>query len=402
MKLNICMLLAEPYDLKIPARPSVMEMSTIATHLEHKVTWVMPAEENEREIQAKYCGRVLVFTVPYYVGSSLVRKIMAKFIFAWQEMRLTDDIIDGIRCNIIQARDDIFGGLVAVYIKKRYKLPFVFQYSFPSIASVSEKHKGWLFWLITKVGHFVLFYVMHQADLILPVSKWMREELVSKGIPEDKMVSLPLGVNTSLFSPTINRKSIRSKYNLGGLHVIIYTGTLDRLRQLSILIHALAQVKQYNHHVKLLILGHGDDRGSLERLVCDYKLKDNIIFVGQVPYPDVPQFIASADIGISSVPPTGLYKANSPSKLFEYMSMGKPVIANEEIYEHREVLEESGGGILVPFTSEAFASAIIELLDNPEKAIEMGQRGREWVVKNRSYEILFQQIEAEYIKLIGN
>ena len=78
----------------------------------------------------------------------------------------------------------------------------------------------------------------------------------------------------------------------------------------------------------------------------------------------------------------------------------KPVVANEEIPEHKELLEQSGGGILVPFTPEAFANAIIELLDNPERAQEMGRRGREWVVKNRTYEILARHVEERYLELI--
>ncbi len=88
--------------------------------------------------------------------------------------------------------------------------------------------------------------------------------------------------------------------------------------------------------------------------------------------------------------------------MIEYMAMAKPVVANEEIPEHREVIEQSGGGILVPYTPESFAEAIIELSDNPEKAAEMGQRGREWVLKNRTNEILARQVEAKYLRLPGH
>jgi glycosyltransferase involved in cell wall biosynthesis len=85
--------------------------------------------------------------------------------------------------------------------------------------------------------------------------------------------------------------------------------------------------------------------------------------------------------------------------MFEYMAGSKPVVANEEIPEHKEVLSESGGGILTPFIPEAFADAIIELLESPEKANEMGRRGREWVSNNRSYEVLAQQVEVTYFSL---
>lgn len=59
--------------------------------------------------------------------------------------------------------------------------------------------------------------------------------------------------------------------------------------------------------------------------------------------------------------------------MFEYRALGKPVVANEGILEQKEVIEQSGGGILVSFKGETVASAIIGLLDDTEKAIEMRQ-----------------------------
>jgi glycosyltransferase involved in cell wall biosynthesis len=58
------------------------------------------------------------------------------------------------------------------------------------------------------------------------------------------------------------------------------------------------------------------------------------------------------------------------------------------------------GGILVPFKEEEFAMAIIDLLKDPEKMKEMGRKGREWVVKNRSYEILARRLEEEYFEVL--
>lgn len=80
--------------------------------------------------------------------------------------------------------------------------------------------------------------------------------------------------------------------------------------------------------------------------------------------------------------------------------MGKPVVANEEVLEHKKVMDQSNGGILVPFLSEAFACAIIELLDNFDVTQEMGWRGKEWVVKSRTFDILARRLEERYIHLL--
>jgi glycosyltransferase involved in cell wall biosynthesis len=81
--------------------------------------------------------------------------------------------------------------------------------------------------------------------------------------------------------------------------------------------------------------------------------------------------------------------------------MGKPVVANEEIPEQKVAIQENGGGILVKFEAESFANGIIKLLDNLELAKEMGAKGREWVTKNRSYEILARKLEKRYFEVLG-
>ena len=175
---------------------------------------------------------------------------------------------------------------------------------------------------------------------------------------------------------------------------------MAKVRHLDILIKAFKLVVT-KKNAKLLMIGEGSDVFNLKRLTAALGLEDRIIFTGQIAQKEIPSFIAAADIGISPVPPMPFFKLSSPIKLFEYMALAKPVVANEEIPEHSEVLRQSNAGFLVPYTPEAFAQAIIQLFDNPEKAAEMGRMGREWVIKNRSFEVLAHQVEAKFLELLG-
>ena len=403
-RLNICMLLSIPYDPDSPAKSEVRHVyGEWLPDMGHKVTWIAPAKGYLKKIQEENFRNVHIYILPRYAGSSLVRKILAKPLFLWREMKIASKVIQREKCNIIQARNDIYEGLLAIYLKRRYKIPFVFQYSFPVAEAGLEKRKldkSQLLYVISKFEHLVLPYILRKADLILPISKWMEADLANEGVPRRKMMPFPLAVNTALFSPVLDIGEKYLKYSEGDYRVIVYQGTLDKLRHLEVLIYALAHLKRNGHKVKLLMVGDGNDRGNLEELARHLGLESEVIFTGQVPYFEVPQFIACADVALSPIPPLDIYKVSSPTKLFEYMAMAKPVVANEEIPEHKEVLEQSGGGILVPFTPEAIAQAITELLDNPQKAVEMGQTGREWVVANRTYEVLARQVEEKYLKLL--
>jgi len=390
----------------MPARPEIIEIyGNCFPRLGHKVTWIMPTKGNKKGIQELPFGDVHIFTIPYHMTSFLPEKIFAKLVFLWKERRLACRIIQKEGCNIIQANNSIFEGLLAISLKRKYKIPFILRYSFPAAEASLERHKlrsskAPYLLIIARVKRFMWLLVMRHADLILPISKCMGEELTRSGIDREKILPITSAVNTYLFSPTTGGEQIRVKYNLGGSKTVIYQGIMDELRHLDVLFYALALVKQKRQNVKLLMVGDGDDRTNLEKLARNLGLGDQVVFTGRVPYFEVPQFIAAADVGLTPVPPLDIYKVSSPLKLFEYMGVAKPVVANEEIPEHKEVLEQSEGGILVPFTPEAFAHAIIELLNNPEKAVEIGRRGREWVAKNRRYEILARQVEEKYLQLL--
>jgi glycosyltransferase involved in cell wall biosynthesis len=193
---------------------------------------------------------------------------------------------------------------------------------------------------------------------------------------------------------------IRRRYGLEDSKVVIYIGTMRKERYLDVLIHALSKVRAGKENLKLLMVGDGDDKSNLERLSDDLGIKDDVIFTGRVYFNEVPNFIAAAYIGVSPIPPLSFYKVSSPINMFEYLAMAKPVVANEEIPEQEEVIQESKGGILVKFEEGSFADGIIELLNNPERAREMDRKGREWVVKKRSYEVMAHRLEENYFELL--
>ena len=150
------------------------------------------------------------------------------------------------------------------------------------------------------------------------------------------------------------------------------------------------------------MVGDGNDKFNLEKLASSLGLQNDVIFTGQVSYFDMPDFIAASDVCLCPVPPLAIYKVSSPTKLFEYMAMRKPVVANEEIPEQKEIIEKSGGGILVKFDAESFAKGIMELFNDIKRMEEIGRNGYKWVVKYRSYENMAQEVEKKYYEILKN
>ena len=404
MKINICMLLGLRYEPKMRIAPQIGIASYI-TNSDHDVTWVLSSEEIE-EVQESTFNDVRIFVVPYISHFEGLLKVFNKALYLFRRMRFVFKNCKKEKYNMIFVRDGAdseFDAFLALYIKRRYKILFVVEMSNPieqswEIHKVYSKHK-YFWYFISKIKTHFIMHVLHKADLVLPTTKWMVDDFAKKGIKRSKMMPYPNGIDTHKFS-NVNGVEIRKRYGLEDSKVIIYIGTMNKERHLDVLIHAFSKVRENKENVKLLMVGDGTDISNLEELANELGIKNDVIFTGQVYFDEVPNFIAAADIGVSAVPPLDFFKLSSPIKMFEYMAMAKPVVANEEIPEQEEVIEQSGGGVLVSFTPEAFAQAIIELLDNSERTKEMGRRGREWVIKNRSYEIFARRLEEKYFEVL--
>jgi len=407
LQLRICMLEPHPYRPDMFIDPTLTTSIHLA-NLGHQVTWILSSYE-DRQVRSFFFKDVHVYLIPrvqFLPGSSVYVGIANKILDTLRRLRLIPKIIERENCNIVFTRgEEPSDGLIAAYVKRKYKIPLVFRLVDP----LEQEWETWkllnvkprfVHYLIAKFNVLVKSYVMKKAALVIPSVSGYKEALVKKGIAASKVISSAgVGVDITLFSNQ-NGRNVREKYALSDSKLVIYVGTLDKPRCLNVLIQAFSKVKE-ERHSKLLIVGEGSDEENLKRLVYELGMREDVVFTGRVPQPDVPCMIAAADIGISPVPPFSFYQASSPIKVHEYMAMGKPVVANQEIPDHKAVLEQSGGGILVSFTAEAFANAIIELIDDPERAAEMGRRGREWISNNRTYEIISRELETQYQKLLG-
>ncbi|MFC1897615.1 glycosyltransferase family 4 protein [Chloroflexota bacterium] len=407
--LNICMLLTpQPWgNLKGLANPILIELfADNLPALGHSITWILSSTTETEEHSFR---KARIYPIASIELSSLPGKILNRVLVAYKTWRIARKLFQKKKYDLIQIEESLLNGLIGAYIKGKFKVPFVFRRDniidkdwHLALSSPVSKYNilHSLVALRVWLSNILMQYILQRADLIVVLSQLMSEKLVEKGIPESKIMVLPLGANIKLFSLHKNGENVRYKYGLDDSAVLIYSGTMAEIRQLDVLIYALVQVRQVKRGVKLLMVGNGN-QVHLKRLVATLKLENEVIFTGQIPYSEIPQYIAAADIGLCSIPPLEIYKVSSPNKLFEYMAMAKPVIANEGIPEQEKVIQESGGGILIPFSAKEFAKAIVELLNNPQRAAEMGRKGRGWVVQNRSYEVLARQLDERLLNFVN-
>jgi glycosyltransferase involved in cell wall biosynthesis len=226
-----------------------------------------------------------------------------------------------------------------------------------------------------------------RADRIIVVTSRLKELLHNDyKIPEDKIVVIENGANTELFKP-LDPAEAREKLNLSqDRDYVCFVGSLSRWQGVEYLIEAMPFMLDKCPNTQLLIVGDGQTKEQLIGLAEQLGLSDKVIFTGMVPYRTVPLYINASDVCATPfVKARGERSGVSPLKLCEYLACQKPVVASK--LGGLAMLEQSSAGVLVePEDPGALAKAIIGLLQDPGLRKRMGENGREYVVKNRSWE----------------
>lgn len=407
MKLRLLMLSNHTY----PAQEPVLEevYSKILPDRGHKITLVMHSVKKSTKNKNKmvyWNGAPVCLTMDLLPRKSRFERLINNIFRGLDEMRIVYRLVKSKKFDIVQARNGVMVGLLGVYLKKKYGIKFSFRYTDPVpeadiYAFKTEIARYPLIYLFRGIiSKPILMWIMRKGDLILPVSKGMKQHLIGNGVTEKKIMVFPMGVDTST-SPNISERNIKEKYQLSGSSTLIYVGTMAKLRNLSFLIYAISKIKKKIPAVKLLMVGDGDDRSNLETLSKSLGLGDDIIFTGIIPHSQVYKYITFADIGVAPIIPHYIAKLGMCTKAVEYMAMGKAFVATNSSPDLVEDVKISNAGICTRYDVDDFAIAIVNLLENPEKAKEMGKRGRRYAEKNYGFEMLASRIEQRYAELLN-
>lgn len=170
---------------------------------------------------------------------------------------------------------------------------------------------------------------------------------------------------------------------------------------MDFLLRTHERVLKKQNNVRLYLVGSSEnplDEQFLRDEAKRLRIEHAVTMTGFLPQNEVWQHVKKADVCVSPIYPAPILNCGSPSKLLEYLAMGKAVVANDHP-EQQQVISESKAGICVPYRESDFAEAILYLLTHPEVARRMGYRGREYIEAKRNYRHTADLVEAKFIEL---
>src|SRR5690606_33745762 len=111
-------------------------------------------------------------------------------------------------------------------------------------------------------------------------------------------------------------------------------------------------------------------------------------------------YARAADVCVSPYAPIPVLRSTSPTKLIEYMALGRPVVANPHP-EQTPILRDSAAGLLADWNEDEFAAAIVHVLEHPAEAAAMGRAGRRFVERFRTHRRMADLVEETYARVLS-
>ncbi len=250
---------------------------------------------------------------------------------------------------------------------------------------IASTHGHEVGWSMLPVARSALRRIGDGSDVVTYVSRYTRNRFASAFGPGAALEHLPPGVDTDRFVPDpAARAEMRSRYGLGERPVI---GCLSRLvprKGQDMLIRALPAIREQVDGAALVIVGGGPYLATLHRLARQVGITEHVTFTGGVPGAELPAHHAMADVFAMPCRTrgAGLDVEGLGIVYLEASATGVPVVAGRSGGAPETVQDGVTGLVANGSDVDEIATAVAELLADPDRAAQMGAAGRRWAVDN--------------------
>ncbi|PYM45641.1 MAG: hypothetical protein DME16_16945 [Candidatus Rokuibacteriota bacterium] len=237
--------------------------------------------------------------------------------------------------------------------------------------------------------------VLRRAHRVVAICEGIRSEIISRGIPPERVALVPNGVDPEWLEPRTRATEIANHLGLGDGPVFGYIGSFSRYEGLAFLIDAMPELLGRFPNAKLLLVGGGRDEEAVRKAAGN--IGAAVLVPGRVPQEDVRDFYTVVDVFVLPRRRIRLTELVTPLKPLEAMAMGLPVLASD-IGGHAEIVNNGQTGLL--FKTESSKSLVEQarrLGEDRDLRAQLGAGGRQWVEAERTWE----RIVARYLPIYG-
>ena len=260
-------------------------------------------------------------------------------------------------------------------------IPLALEYNGSEVWISKQWDRIGLIWLLKRFEQLNL----RAADLIFVVSAVEKRNLIGAGVSADKVIVNPNGVDTDRFRPDCGGAEIRRALGIEDRIVVGFVGTFGPWHGAPVLAEAATRINHTGSRLHFIFIGAGEQRPQTEDIIESASV--SATFTGSIAHNKVPSYLDACELLASPhVPSTdGSEFFGSPTKLFEYLAMGKGIVASR-LGQVGEVIIDGENGLLVtPGDADSLARAIEKLAIDGELRERLGSAARETAIERYTW-----------------
>ena len=318
---------------------------------------------------------VKIIRVWFYVAANkgFIKRVLSFLSFMFSAIFLGMTRLQN--CDIVIATSpQFFTAVAGLLISKFLGVPFVFEVRdiWPAeIVAVGALRNQTLI----KILEAIELFLYKKANMIVALAEGTIKILQKRGIPKEKIIFIPNGVDSHLFETPLSTDKTRDHLQLDGKFIISYIGTHGMAQKLETVLFSAKNLSARNDIV-FIFLGEGSEKKRLIQLAQELKL-ENVIFLPQQERTKIPTFIQASNICLVPLRNAELFKHNIPSKIFEIMACSRPIIVGVDGESRELVVNRAKAGIFYkPEDSAALSSAIMKLYNDRKLSSRLGRNGQ--------------------------
>ena len=349
----------------------------VVTSPKHEESWEGPWQPEETIDGIRYhrSGRVAGPAVPLLAERALMKRL---------ERRLAE-VVRKEKPSLIHAHSPVLNVLPALKVGRRLGIPVVYEIrAFWEDAGADQgTYREW--GLKYRLVRAVETWACRRSRHVFTICEGLRNDLLARGLPGEKVSVIPNAVNPEEFSPAQPDPQAAARWGVDGAFVVGFLGSFFHFEGLDLLLRAVARLNGIAPRMKVLLAGGGEMERALREEAEVLGIREHVVFTGRRPHHEMPGLYALVDLLVFPRKAIRLTELVTPLKPLEAMAMGKPVLASD-VGGHRELIQHGDTGWLFRAGDvEALAKSLITLAERPELRARLAARGRSWVTSERTW-----------------
>ncbi len=304
--------------------------------------------------------------------------------------------------KLIHSASNFVNGLAANYAAKKLNIKSIYEvrglWEITRISRQPEWENSEHFDMIKKLET----EAAKTADRVVTITYALKNELIKRGVDENKISVLPNGVNTHSFMPLEKDLKLMKHLGIKENEIIIgYIGSIVEYEGIDLLVEAIAKLKNKKiNNFKFLLVGDGRYFENIKDKINELKINNLVIITGRIPHEEVENYYSLIDIAPLPRKAVPVSEMVSPLKPFEAMAMGK-IVLGSSVAAIAEIIDDGYNGMLFEKSNvDDLADKLEILLKDDQIRMQIGKNARDWVVKERDWAVLAKKLNGIYDDLL--